>query len=905
MNLNKLSKKQLIEQIRELHDKNQSMEFLTEASPLAIITVDPEGNILFWNSAAEKMSGWSKAEVMGSSNPIFNAAKRIKMAQNLKKQNRHKIFRMEMVCPAKDGRMIDIRLSAVPFKDHNGTTAGMIGFMDDITECKVALAELQESEERFRILVRTAAQAVWESDENGIIIKDSASWRGYTGQTVKELLGHGRMNAIHPDDRLIVERSWFKAVASGNDHHAEYRIQNREGGWQWTNEIAAPVKDSKGKIIKWVGMNLDITNRKQTEHMLLESEERLGLALRGADLGLWDWNIKNGTVIYNRQWAEMLGYMLAEVDPDIDTWHQLIHPDDKPNVMAKLQAHFKNETPVYEAEYRMRTKKGGWKWILDRGKVLEKDDSGKPLRASGVHQDITERKLAEEALRKSEEVKNRLAIVVEQATESIVVTDIEGNIEYVNPAFEKHSGYKAEEVLGKNSRFLKSGKHEKKVYAKLWQTVLAGESWKGMLDNLAKNGKQFSEEAIIFPIKNEQNRIINLCKIARNVDREIELEGQLQQAQKMETIGTLAGGIAHDFNNILTPILGYTDMIIQNMEKSNPYYEDLEHILLGAYRAKELIEQILLFSRQTDKERKVLALQPLIKETLKLLRPTIPVTVEIKTQIDPKCKNVLANATQIHQVIMNLCTNAWQAMEQSGGTISIILDQVTLINGDTKNFHKLSAGEYARLTVSDTGPGIKADILDRIFDPFFTTKEVSKGTGLGLSVVHGIVTNHNGEVIARSELNKGTKFQVYLPVVTDIEFDETTHAEKIEGGTENIIIVDDDISVGGMVKAVLDSYGFSTQVFDSAPEALNVIKENPGEYELIISDLTMPKMTGLNLAEKLMKQFPFIPVILMTGYGDNLDESDLRKYGVKKLISKPIIIKDLVKTVRGILDGKT
>jgi CheY-like chemotaxis protein len=315
-----------------------------------------------------------------------------------------------------------------------------------------------------------------------------------------------------------------------------------------------------------------------------------------------------------------------------------------------------------------------------------------------------------------------------------------------------------------------------------------------------------------------------------------------------------------------------------------------------------LVEQILLFSKQSEKERQPLALQTQVKEALKLLRPTIPTTIEIRQRIDDSCGKVQADATQIHQVIVNLCTNAWQAMEEYGGTLTIELNQIKIDASTAKLHPDLNEAEYARLSVIDTGPGIDEETLDRIFEPFFTTKSVDKGTGLGLSVVHGIVQSHRGDIHIYSEEGKGSVFHVYLPIfVTQKEKSNLTLSE-IARGSELIMIVDDEMEITNLIKRMLENFGYKVEVFESGIEGLKEFKHNPEKFDLLISDLTMPQMTGLDLADQIHKVNPQFPVLIMTGFGDNITLATQKRYGIKQVIGKPIIIQELITSIRSVLD---
>ncbi len=383
------------------------------------------------------------------------------------------------------------------------------------------------------------------------------------------------------------------------------------------------------------------------------------------------------------------------------------------------------------------------------------------------------------------------------------------------------------------------------------------------------------------------------------------LESNLRKTQRLETIGTLAGGIAHDFNNILTPILGYAEMGVFGLSKEEPLYDYFIEISQAAEHAKNLVAQILAFSKAQENTPDIVSVQKIVGEALKLLRPLIPSTITIEQHLDNFCPNILADPSQIHQVIVNLCTNAFQAMDESGGLLKIELTEIHPDAGMRKLLPKLHAESYVKLSISDTGTGMDETTMERIFEPFFTTKSVNKGTGLGLSVVHGIVTSFGGEIIVDSHKEKGTTFTAYLPVIKE-ETVKVAIQDIPAKGKGSILFVDDEPSVLKIMTMMITKLGFRIEAMSSPLQALEQFRQNPERYDIIITDLTMPEMTGIELAEKLHKSRPQLPVILMTGYGKDMEQTIcLSQYGICKFLKKPVKQAELASIINGIISEKT
>ncbi|MDK9707131.1 MAG: response regulator [Desulforhopalus sp.] len=389
----------------------------------------------------------------------------------------------------------------------------------------------------------------------------------------------------------------------------------------------------------------------------------------------------------------------------------------------------------------------------------------------------------------------------------------------------------------------------------------------------------------------------------RRAEQEREsLAIQLRRRHKMEAIGTLAGGIAHDFNNILAAVLGYADMALADIPVWSPARRQIQEVLKAGNRAKDLVKQILAFSRKEEQHRQPINLNALIVEAVVFLRATIPTTIDIMLDLAPGCGNIQGDQTQIHQVLMNLCTNASQAMENQGGTLTIALREVQLFDEDLDPAGNLKPGKFVLLTISDTGSGIPEKYLERIFDPYFTTKEFGKGSGMGLAVAHGIVKSHDGMIRVTNKPGEGAAFSLFFPRIDAVaEKTEETDAEH-QTGNERILVVDDDPSIAKMLEIVLSRHGYSVHSITSSTKALEVFRSDPGAFDLVLTDMTMPELTGDNLAEEIRRIRPDVPIILCTGYSRQIDDNQARAMGIRAFLMKPVDLRELAATVRRLID---
>jgi len=510
--------------------------------------------------------------------------------------------------------------------------------------------------------------------------------------------------------------------------------------------------------------------------------------------------------------------------------------------------------------------------------------------------DITEKK-------KLEEESLILWRAIENTEESIIITDKERTIQYVNPAFEHITGYRRAEVIRKKSDFLLyPGKEGDSSYDTVINTIKSGHVWRGFIKDAKKNGVIYERESSISPVTDSKGHITGYISLSRDVTEKTKLEQQLRQSQKMESIGTLAGGIAHDFNNILGAIIINAETAIEDIPEDSAVKKNLEQILLSSNRAAELIKQILTFSHQHKEERKPVEISIIVKEVINLLRSSIPSTVHIKQAIRAKSSLVLSEPTGIHQIVMNLCTNAYHSMKEKGGIMEVTLEDIEIDSKDIPVHEHMAPGPYVKLSVSDTGCGIEDSVKERIFEPYFTTKKSGEGTGLGLSVIHGIVKNYGGIIKLYSEAGKGSTFHVYLPKIETGEIKKITRSAALPKGTETILFVDDEKAIAMGVKEILEKLGYRVFMTTDSLEALEIFKSDPHKFHLVITDQTMPGMTGSKLAKEIMSIRPDMPVILCTGFSEIITYDEAKAIGIKEFLMKPVKINNISTVIRNILD---
>ena len=640
-------------------------------------------------------------------------------------------------------------------------------------ERKLAEEEAAESERKFRELAESLSELVYRAEPKTFVATYiNKAVESFYGYTVNKWLEDPSLweSLIHPDDKEKVLAEFTEAQRMMENKVIEYRIIRKDNTIRWVEDHVSWEKDQTGTAVSMNGVMYDSTHRKQAEIEIRKAYDELEQKVEERTLELTKANEELKREIGERKRGEealreseekyrtMMESMKAAVyicSPDFrveymnsamikrtgldaagELCHKAIHDLEE---RCPWCAHDKIQQGA-SAETEILSPKDNRYYNVSHSPIFFQDGS---ISKMTIYRDITERKQAEEE-------RVRLGTAIEQASESIIIADGPGTIQYINPAFEKLSGFNREEIIGQNFRILKSDKHDEAFYREMYNIISRGHTWEGRIINTMKDGTLREFETRISPVKDSSGEIINFVSVNRDVTQEKALEAQLQHTQRMDAIGTLAGGIAHDFNNILSSVIGFTEIALYDAEKGTLQYENLQEVLVAGSRARDLVLQILTFSRQSDQEQKPVNVQLIAKDALRLLRASIPSTIEIKQNIQSEAL-VMGDSTQIHQVLMNLCTNAAHAMDDKGGVLTVDLVDIELDSEFISYCPDLKPGTYINLTVTDTGYGMAPDVLDKMFDPFFTTKGKGKGTGMGLSVVHGIVHSHGGSIYAYSE----------------------------------------------------------------------------------------------------------------------------------------------------------
>src|SRR6267143_1808665 len=792
---------------------------------------------------------------------------------------------------------------------------------------RFAAQTLELEGKRWRSLTEALPQLVWAATPDGATDYFSTQWTEYTGVPEAGLLGWRWMEVLHPDDLENVRQVWADAVAGRRPYDVEYRVRRHDGAYGWFKTRGTPIRDREGRIIKWFGSCTDITDRKRAEEALHHSEQALRrardelevkVAGRTAELlrseaylaeaqtlsrtGSFGWFVSSGEIFWSEETFRIFEYDRA-VKPTIEIILQRIHPEDAAQVEQTI-ARASQDGKDFAHEYRLLMPDGRAKHV-DVVAHAARDAAGN-LEFVGAVMDITERKRSEAELLSKTALLDEL---FEGSPDAVVLMDLEARVLRISREFAALFGYAAEEAAGRSIVDLIVPEDELENSRTGFARVQSGERFVVERERRRKDGTRIHVSIKRAPIV-LGGKPIGYYGIYRDItkrkraeeaqrtqvrERE-EMQRQLQQAAKMEAIGRLAGGIAHDFNNILGAILGYGELAQRKLE-GRAVRRHVDQVMQAGARGKALVERILAFSRSGLGERVPVHVQSVVEETLEILAASLLPQVRLEKRLEAGDTAIVGDATQLHQVAMNLCANALQAMEH-GGVLTVVLNRESVPERRLLSHGTLLPGPCVRLSVSDTGSGIPPAVLERMFDPFFTTKAVGDGTGLGLSLVHGIVADFGGAIDVTTQAGVGTSFTVWLPTSGETP---RLLAEPVgdlpQGNGETVMIVDDQRSLVALAEETLAALGYEPAGFDSSVAALQAFRAEPQRFDLVLTDETMPDMSGVDLAREIRRVRPELPIVLMSGYSGAQLTERARATGVAEVLRKPLVRRDIAEAL--------
>jgi PAS domain S-box-containing protein len=766
---------------------------------------------------------------------------------------------------------------------------------------------LADETEKLLVTLRSIGDGVITADRSGAVAMMNPVAEQLTGWSEREAVGEDTgtvFNIINEHTREACENPVKKVFTTngviGLANHTV--LVSKDGTERAIADSGAPIRDINNAVIGVVLVFRDQQAERSYQSAIIESERKYRLLSENTLDVIWTMNLDLEFTYVNPAIVNVTGHTPEEwIGSRLPDHCDEQHFNEMVKIISDEFAKGPRSTGViFETEMLNKNREPVQFEI--HGKVIY-DDNHTPVQLQGISRDISNRKRTEEALRASEE---RFATIFHTSPAAIAMTRVEDNrLVNVNPAWCNMTGFTSAEAIGHTAYELK-----------LWGDPSQRERLTGMLDEqgIARSEVQIRRKtgepgdilmsAEFLELSGERYLLSMAQDITERKQAQKErdtLQTQLVQAQKMESIGTLAGGIAHDFNNILASIIGFSELALDDVEPETPLNDNLQEIYTAATRARDLVKQILAFARQSDEALKPVKISSIVREVLKLMRSSIPSSIAI-TQNIASDSLIMGNAVQVHQILMNLLTNAAQAMEKDGGVVALSLNDIVFDSPAMDNENGLKPGKYIELKVSDTGIGIPKENIRSIFDPYFTTKKYGEGTGMGLAVVHGIIRNYGGAITVASQPGEGTLFTIYLPVTGNHQEREEYAPEALPRGAERILFVDDEEAIAKIGGRILHRLGYAVETRTSSVEALELFRSKPDRFDLVITDMTMPDMTGDKLAMEVMKIRPDIPVILCTGYSKKISEDVARQIGIKALVYKPIAKADFAKTTRQVLD---
>ena len=822
------------------------------------------------------------------------------------------------------GKTVWVSTNGMPLLNPDGSLRGYQGTSKDVTERKLteesmaALAQQNaESVERYATLISASNTGAWEYHDDTAYMWASPEYFAMLGRNPHDFdVASGQPNIdavwldlLHPDDKERARRYFVEYTRNpeGMYQHT-FRMRHADGHWVWILSRGRALRDAAGKPTAVVlGTHIDISESKRSELILRESEQKYRMLTENMKDVVWTLDADSLHYTYispslakltaytpEEVMAQSLGYtMTPEAQNELRAVIRRRATDLRAGKISP-DTFFTDEIPLPHKDGSLRITEAVSRYCIS-------EHTGR-IEVHGVTRDITERKRAEAE-------RERLTRAIEQSGETIVITDAKGTILYVNPAFTKVTGYSREEALGQNPRILKSGQHDSVFYKAMWETLCTGGAWEGQLINRTKSGTLFTEQATISPVRDPDGHIVNFVCVKRDITAQLHdqqekenLQAQLLQAQKMESIGRLAGGVAHDFNNMLQAILGYTEMALEQVEPEKPLHFDILEIQKAARRSSLLTRQLQAFARKQTIVPKVLDLNLAVEGMSDMLRRLIGEEIGLEWRPGKGLGLVKMDPGQLDQIVTNLCVNARDAIGKNG---NIVLETRNATLGETiRGMHgEIPPGDYVVLSVVDDGCGMPKEVIDHIFEPFFTTKQTGKGTGLGLATVYGIVRQNQGGIRVQSKPGQGTAFQIFLPRhAGESPAPESTGKGQplAKSNGQTILLVEDEETILQATRRMLESLGYSVLATTSPEEAVRLAREQSRPVDLLLTDVIMPVMTGPDLVQQLLKDHPRLPFLYMSGYTANLLEEKGVREDSANFIQKPFSRETLAKKVQSV-----
>ena len=885
-----------------LRSSEERMRAIVEGTPhLFFFTQDVDANTTYVSPTVEQITGYTVDTWLKRKDWFVTEAESNQLAKEKTRAHlRGEVTNEPTFVEIRHAKGDTILLEAYEYPIiQNGKITGLQGVAHDITERKRAEKALRDNEERYRELITFSPDALYVHVDGRVVLVNPAICQLLGADNPSQLIGKSVFDIVHPDYHEGVRERWKLIDTDQSVPLVEEKFVRVDGS-SVAVEVTAVAIDWKGATGVQV-IARDITERKRAEEALRFERLLLRTLIDNIPDSIYSKDMSCRKTLANT--AEVRNLRLnSEADVIGKNDFDLYPKELAEGFFADDQFVLKSGKPLLEREEYVFDEKGQKRWLLT-SKLPLRDKEGRTVGLVGIGRDITERKLAIEELRK-------LSLAIEQNPTTIVITDIYGKIEYVNPKFTQVTGYTLEEVRGKNPSILKSGETSADEYRKMWETITAGKAWRGEFRNKKKNGEFFWELASISPVKNQENVIVNFVAVKEDITERKEVEEALRQSQKLESIGTLAGGIAHDFNNLINAILGQSTLAMNKLSNENPAKDHIEKSIKAAERAADLTRHLLAYSGKGKFITEEIDLNRLVKENIQILEVSVPKTAQLLFELGTPSPHIQGDVGQIQQVIMNLIINAGEAIAANPGYITVQSAQVELTENDSEYWKYTNAplqrGRYALLRVSDTGHGIKPEVLARIFDPFFTTKFT--GRGLGLAAVLGIVRGHHGGLRIESSEGRGTTFEVAFPLMdaptTGADAEQKAIA-VIDGKGRTVLAIDDEPSILELLKDIFADANFKTIQASNPMHGIDLYRQHRDVIAMVVLDYSMPGMDGKAAFEELVKIDSSVKVLLCSGYSEEEMKAAFSDIQPSGFIKKPYKPSEFLESVSNVLSEGT